>query len=78
MATTNSQSPDLSSLPAHTALRIEIQVAGLRQFTIAQRLGMSEGQLSKVLSGRRPLDEDLADRIRAAIAQGSAQPAVAS
>lgn len=72
MATTNSQVPDLSNLPEHTTLRIAIQLSGLRQFVIAQRVGLSEGQLSKVLSGRRPLDPDLAARIRAAIAQGIA------
>lgn len=71
MATTNSH-VDLSAVPAHTALRIEIEIAGLRQFVIAQRLGISEGQLSKLLSGRRPLGDELVEKIRAAIAQGAA------
>lgn len=72
MATTNSQWPDLSSLPEHTALKIQIDVAGIRQYTIAQRVGLSEGQLSKVLHGRRPLDDILAKKIRDAIAEGTA------
>lgn len=59
-------------MPAHTALSVAIQIAGLRQYTIAQRVGLSEGQLSKILSGRRPLDDILAKKIRDAIAEGSA------
>lgn len=74
MATTNSQSVDLSALPVHTALRVEIELSGIHQYTIAQRVQVSEGQLSKILSGRRPLDEALIRRIREAIVQG---PAVA-
>lgn len=71
MATTNSQAI-VSAVPPYTALRIEILTSGLRQYTIADRVGIDDGHLSKILSGRKPLTEDLEKKIRAAIAQGSA------
>jgi ParB-like chromosome segregation protein Spo0J len=72
MATTNSQRLDLNALPAHTVLGLQIDAAGIHRYVIAQRLGLSEGQLSKILNGRRPLDDLLIQRIRDAIAQGAA------
>lgn len=58
-----SQSPD----PAD--LRVEIARTGVRQVLVAEKIGVSEGHLSHLLSGRRPMSEELAARIRAAIAE---------
>lgn len=58
---------DTSGLPIHVALKVEITTAGIRQFAVAERIGMSEGQLSKLLGGRRPIDDEMAIRIRRAI-----------
>ena len=59
-------------MPTHTALRIAIVAAGIRQYAIADRLGLSDGQLSKILSGRKPLTDELAQGIREAIAAETA------
>jgi transcriptional regulator with XRE-family HTH domain len=68
----NSQYLDLSSLPRHVALRVAIQVAGLRQYKVAQRAGISANLLSAILIGQRPLDDVMERRIRDAIDQESA------
>lgn len=72
MATTNSQPDESNAVPEHTALKSEIVLAGLRQYVVAARVGLSEEQLSKILAGRKPLSPELASRIRDAIGQGAA------
>lgn len=58
---------DTSALPLHTALRVEITAAGVRQNDVAQRAGISETQLSHKLRGRKPISTDEAAAIRTAI-----------
>lgn len=64
--------PETNPAPDPAELRVEIARRGVRQFAIAQRLGMSEGQLSRILTGRKPLTEELSERIRLAIAEVAA------
>lgn len=57
-----------SGAPApHVALRMEIARTGVRQYLVAERVGVSEGQLSKILAGRKELTEELRISISAAI-----------
>lgn len=56
----------------HIALRMEIARTGVRQFLIAKRLGISEGHLSRILSGRKALTDDVVAQIQAAIVELSA------
>jgi len=58
--------------PDPSDLRVEIARKGVRQFAVAQRLGISEGQLSRLLTGRKPLTDEIAARIRVAIAEVAA------
>jgi transcriptional regulator with XRE-family HTH domain len=60
--------PTHSPVPVGTALKLERIAAGIRQFDLADRLGMDVTVLSRIESGRRPVDDELADRIRIAIA----------
>jgi DNA-binding transcriptional regulator YdaS (Cro superfamily) len=53
----------------HVALRMEIARTGVRQFLIAERIGVSEGQLSRMLAGRKPMTEVQISAISAAIAE---------
>lgn len=62
--------PDSTPDPAE--LRVEIARKGIRQYLVAQRVGVSEGQLSRILTGRKPLTEELAKRIRQAIVEVAA------
>jgi plasmid maintenance system antidote protein VapI len=59
----------VSQTPDPADLRVEIARTGVRQFLVAQKIGVSEGQLSRLLTGRKPLTDDIAGRIRAAIAE---------
>jgi len=54
------------------ALRVEIARRRLRQGPIARAAGISEGHLSHLLAGRKTLSDALADRIEAAIREGTA------
>lgn len=56
----------------HVDLRVEIARTGVRQGVVAAAVGISEGHLSHLLSGRKPLTDDLADRIATAIAEAAA------
>jgi plasmid maintenance system antidote protein VapI len=58
----------IQSQPDPADLRVEIARAGILQYLVAQRIGVSEGQLSRLLTGRKPLTEEMAGRIRDAIA----------
>ncbi len=58
---------EASGLPRHVALKAAIAAAGVRQFAIAQKLGIPEARLSLMLTGRRPISDDDASRISAAI-----------
>jgi transcriptional regulator with XRE-family HTH domain len=58
--------------PDPADLRVAIARTGVRQFVIAQKIGISEGQLSRLLTGRKPLTEEIAERIRLAIAEAAA------
>lgn len=58
--------------PAHVALRVEIARTGVRQFVVAQKVGISEGQLSRLLRGLKPLSPELEAQIRAAIVEVAA------
>jgi hypothetical protein len=64
-----------SELPLHRALAVEITAADVRQVDIARLASISETQLSHKLRGRKPISEDEAARIRAAIAELRATPA---
>jgi plasmid maintenance system antidote protein VapI len=57
-----------TSDPSPEDLRVEIARTRVRQVDIAQRVGVSEGQLSRLLSGRKPLTNEMAVAIRDAIA----------
>ena len=72
MPTRNSQYPDLNAVPEGTALQVSIKLSGIKQWEIAQRVGISDSHLSRVLSGQRPLDDILAKKIRDAIDAGRA------
>ena len=65
-------SSDLNVGPDPADLRVEIARTGVRQYLVADLVGVSEGQLSRILSGRKPLTEELAERIRTAIAEVAA------
>ena len=56
-----------TSLPRHTALKAALSASGVRQFAVARRIGISDGQLSKLLAGHKPLTDEMAARIGAAI-----------
>lgn len=58
---------DLAALEPHVALRVRLAAAGLKQYTLAQRLGMAESVLSRILTGRKTADADTLARIGAAI-----------
>lgn len=55
------------SQPDPADLRVEIARTGIVQYRVAQKVGVSEGQLSRLLTGRKPLTAEMAERIRAAI-----------
>lgn len=59
----------IESQPDPADLRVEIARKNIVQYHIAQRVGVSEGQLSRLLTGRKPLTHEMAERIRAAIAE---------
>lgn len=56
-----------SDLPEYRRLRIAVVAAGVKQYAVADRLGISESHLSGLLSGRKTLDGQTAARIREAI-----------
>lgn len=56
-----------AELPEYRRLRVAVVAAGVKQYAVADRLGMSESHLSGLLSGRRALDAETAERIREAI-----------
>lgn len=62
-------------LPLHRALAVEITTADVRQVDIARHAGISETQLSHKLRGRKPISDDEAKAIRAAIAALRVAPA---
>lgn len=62
--------PEPSPDPAD--LRVEIARTGVRQYLVAEKVGVSEGQLSRLLTGRKPLSAELAARIKSAIAEVAA------
>ncbi len=66
------QSLDTSGLPLHLALKVERTAAGIRQFEVAQQLGISESHLSRIESGRKPVTDELAGRIRAILRRTAA------
>jgi len=51
------------------ALRIEIYRQRRRLYEIAPAVGLHPARISEVLNGKRPLTREVAERIRAAIAQ---------
>jgi hypothetical protein len=53
-------------------LRVEIARAGIKQYIVARRLGISDTKLSGYLTGRLLLTEDIAKDIRRAIAEAAA------
>lgn len=55
--------------PDPSDLRVEIARTGVRQYLVAKAVGVSEGQLSRILSGRAVLTAEMAERIRDAIAE---------
>lgn len=55
--------------PRHVALKAAASASGVRQYAIAAKIGISEGYLAKLLAGRKPLDDDTAARIEAAIVE---------
>lgn len=57
----------LDELPPHVALRVRIAAADLRQYDVAQKAGLTETALSKILSGRKVVDGETFGRIGAAI-----------
>jgi len=63
---------DIQAEPAHVELRVAIARTGVKQFVVAQRVGISEGQLSRLLRGLKPLSPELAEQIRTAIAEVAA------
>lgn len=71
--------------PAHqqtpTTLRMRIAETGIRQYLVADRLGISDGHLSKILTGRKTVDAELLARIGHAVEDVAAgrdnRPAVA-
>jgi DNA-binding transcriptional regulator YdaS (Cro superfamily) len=71
---------EASGLPRHAALKAVIATSGIRQFAVANRVGVSDSHLSKILSGRKPLPDELAMAIEIAInelrAELSAPPVV--
>ena len=52
---------------APATLRGQIATQGLKQYQVAQRAGIGETILSKILNERRPLAPETADRLTAAI-----------
>lgn len=58
---------DTTATPPHVALRVRIATLGVKQYLIAERVGMSESVLSRILSGRKAADEDTVARINTAI-----------
>lgn len=55
--------------PDPADLRVEIARKAVVQYRVAQKIGVSEGQLSRLLTGRKALTIEMAERIRAAIAE---------
>jgi len=53
--------------PTPVSLRMRIAETGIRQFLVAQRLGISDGHLSNILRGSRTADDALLGRIAVAI-----------
>jgi plasmid maintenance system antidote protein VapI len=51
----------------HVDLRVEIARKRVRQGVIAAAVGISEGHLSHLLAGRKPLSDEMADQIAKAI-----------
>lgn len=60
---------EATGLDPLAAMRAAIAAHELRQFEIAERVGISEGHLSLLLKGRKRLSDDLALRIRTAITE---------
>lgn len=56
-----------TNIPAHVALKAAMSALSVRQWEVAERLGISEGALSRLLTGRRPLSPARADEIAAVI-----------
>ena len=40
----------------NTRLKIEIIRSGLKQFTVGEKLGMRETKITKIVTGRQPID----------------------
>lgn len=57
------------TLPEFRRLRVAVVSAGLKQYDVAERLGISESHLSRLLSGRKTLTDEMASRIRLAITE---------
>ena len=55
----------------HVDLRVEIARKRVRQGAIAATVGISEGHLSHLLAGRKPLSDGMADLIAKAIDEAS-------
>lgn len=58
---------DLGALAPHDRLRIRIAAASVIQWRVAERVGISESTLSRILSGRKEADAELLGRIDQAI-----------
>ena len=69
MATSLVSDLQASGLTRHAALKAVLSAKGLRQFAVARHLGISEGRLSRLLSGQLPLEDALAARIEQAIGE---------
>jgi transcriptional regulator with XRE-family HTH domain len=55
------------ALAPHVELRVLIATTGVKQYEVAQRAGLSESVLSRILSGRKPASDELLATIRAAV-----------
>lgn len=61
------QTIDLGALKPHDRLRVRIAAASLVQWRVAERAGIAETKLSRILSGRTQADDDVIRRIDGAI-----------
>jgi plasmid maintenance system antidote protein VapI len=57
----------LTIMEPRDELRFEILRREVRLYRLAARLDVNPSRLGRILRGREPLSEDLAERIRAAI-----------
>jgi transcriptional regulator with XRE-family HTH domain len=60
---------EAAGLTRHQALRAALASSGIRQYVLAKRLGISEGELSKILAGRRPLSDERLAQIDTALGE---------